>query len=82
MTDYSKIKSIDELDSHVERLQRKEAAQRGKLKGHADYVARQYRFVVNTCKSILNPVRDSVNEYVQAGKLIYKLYMIFFGSKA
>lgn len=82
MTDYSKIKSIDELDAHIERLQRKEAAQRGKLKGHVDYVARQYRLVVNTVHSLLHPVCDSVNEYVQAGKLIYKLYMMFFGSKA
>lgn len=63
MTDYSKIKTLDELEYQTHRLQRRADIQRKALEGHAEYVAREYHHLVSTVDAIVSPVRKTINEY-------------------
>ena len=43
MTDFSQIKTLDQLEYQTQRLQRRADLQRRQLRGHFDFVIRGYR---------------------------------------
>jgi len=81
MTDYSKIKTIDELEFHTQRIERREQIQRERLQGHVDYVVRQYNYMVAAVENVVKPIRDKVNEYRNAISVAARIGKALFGRK-
>ncbi len=79
MTDFSKIKTIDELDYQTTRLQRRADIQRERLNGHVDFVVRQYNYLVSSIDSIVTPIRNKVNEYRGVANVLFRLAKSLFG---
>jgi len=77
MTDYSKIKTIDELEYHIERLDRRAAIQRKRIEGHVDFVVRQYHYAINTIDAVLTPLRNTINEYRQTIRVVSRIVRAF-----
>ncbi|MBR1877374.1 MAG: hypothetical protein IJ814_00050 [Paludibacteraceae bacterium] len=81
MTDYSKIKTIDELDFQVQRIERREQIQRERLQGHVDFVVRQYNYLLTTIENVLIPIRNKINEYKNAISVVARIGKAIFGRK-
>lgn len=81
MTDYSKIKTIDELEFQTQRIERRELIQREKLQGHVDFVVRQYNYVLSTIDNIVTPIRQKINEYRGVFTVIARVTKALFGRK-
>ncbi|MBQ7631823.1 MAG: hypothetical protein IJS82_03570 [Paludibacteraceae bacterium] len=77
MTDYSKIKTLEELEYQTHRLQRRADIQRKTLEGHADYVEREYNHLVSTVDAIISPVRKTFNEYRTTLNVISRVIRAF-----
>ena len=81
MTDYSKIKTIDELEFQIQRIERREEIQRGKLMGYVDFVVRQYNNVVYTIDNMITPLRNKITEYRNAFSVMFRIGKALFGRK-
>lgn len=79
MTDYSKIKTIDELEFQIQRIERREEIQRNKLMGYVDFVVRQYHNVINAVDNMLIPLRNKITEYRNAISVVFRIGKAIFG---
>ena len=77
MTDYSRIKTLDELEYQTKRLERRAQIQRKALEGHVDYVVREYNHLVATVDAIVSPVRKAYNEYRTTFNVLRRIIKAF-----
>ena len=81
MTDLSKLRTIDELDMQVERMERRADIQREKINVHVDFVLRQYNFVVGTIHHTVAPIRKAINEYRTTFRVASRIIRAFMPRK-
>ena len=81
MTDFSKIKTLDELDYQTERLERRASIQRERLDGHVGFVVRQYHYIVSSVDAVIAPIREKYNEYRSAINVFARIVRVFFPKK-
>ena len=77
MTDYSRIKTLDELEYQTKRLERREQIQRQQLQGHVDYVVREYNHLVATVDAVVAPVRKAYNDYRTTFNVLRRIIKAF-----
>lgn len=81
MTDFSKIKTIDELDFQTRRMERRASIQRERIDGHVDFCVREYHHIVNTIDAVVAPIRNTIGEYRRTLRVIIRIVRALFGKK-
>jgi len=81
MTDFSKIKTMDELEFQTNRMQRRATIQREKVEGHVEFVARQYHQIVGAIDAVVAPVRKTINEYRTTIRVVSRIAKAFLPKK-
>ncbi len=79
MIDFSKIKTIEELDNQTRRMQRRADIQRNRLEKHVDFVIGEYNHVIHTIDAMVAPVRAKFNEYRETAKVVSRIIRAVFG---
>ncbi len=77
MTDFSKIKTIDELAYQTERMERRASIQRERLDGHADYIVREWQHLTAAVDAVVTPLRDKANEYRSTFRVVRRIAKAF-----
>ena len=81
MIDYSKIKTIDELEAQIQRIERREEIQRERLMGYVEFVVRQYNNLVYAINNMVTPLRNKIIEYRNAIGVVFRIGKALFGRK-
>ncbi len=77
MTDFSKIKTIDELSYQTERMERRAGIYRERLDGHVDYITREWQHMKDAVDAVVAPLRNKAGEYRNTLRLIRRIVKAF-----
>ena len=77
MTDFSKIRTIEELDFQTQRMQRRAGIQRERINGHIDYIVREWHYLTEAVNQVLTPVRNTINKYRHTFNVIGRIIRAF-----
>lgn len=71
MTDFSRLKTIDELDYQTERFERRAEIQWGRLDQRIQWIAHQIKMVTQVAETFYSPIQSLSKKYGKGVNLIW-----------
>ncbi len=81
MTDFSKIKNIDELEYQIDRMQRRANIQKEHVDRHVNLIETNIKNFVSFINSIVKPIRVGLNKYINISRTIWEIIRKIFFKK-
>lgn len=73
MTDFSRIKTIDELDYQTERYERRAEIQWERIDKNIQWIAHQIKLVIQVAEAFYSPIQSLSKKYGQWVNLIWQV---------